>query len=353
MSVHPVVMAGGSGTRFWPLSRRKRPKQFLPLVSARPLIAETVARLHGIAPARDVLCVCGKVHAAAAQRLAGLRKPNVLVEPVARNTAPALALASVHVAARAPRGVLIALPADQHIGAPEKFREVLLEAVQVAEQGQIVTIGLTPTRAETGYGYIQLGDPLNGRARRAKAFVEKPDAETARRYVSSGEYLWNGGIFVFRADVMLEALTKHMPQMAPGVEALRAAVGTQRYPGVLNKTFKAWPSISIDYAVAEKAPNMAVIPGDFGWSDVGSFAAVADIREKDGQENVISGKGALVIDSSGCVVLAGDRPVAVIGLKDVVVVDAGDAILVVPKDKSQDVRKAVDGLKARHLERYL
>jgi mannose-1-phosphate guanylyltransferase len=346
-------MAGGSGTRFWPLSRRKRPKQFLPLVSERPLIAETVARLHGIAAAKDVLCVCGKLHASAAQKLAGLRKANVLIEPVARNTAPALALASVHVAARAPKGVIIALPADQHIGAPGKFREVLLEAVQVAEQGRIVTIGLTPTRAETGYGYIQLGGPLTGRAREAKAFVEKPDAETARRYVASGEYLWNGGIFVFRADVMLEALARHMPQMAPGLEALRGAVGTQRYRGVLARTFKAWPSISIDYAVAEKSPNMAVIPGDFGWSDVGSFAAISEIRDKDAQGNVVSGNGALVIDASGCVVLAGDRPVAVIGLKDIVVVDAGDAVLVVPKEKSQDVRKAVEGLKARRLERYL
>jgi mannose-1-phosphate guanylyltransferase len=353
MSIHPVVMAGGSGTRFWPLSRRKRPKQFLSLVSERPLITETVARLAGIAEAKDVLCVCGKAHAAAAQKLGGLRKANVLVEPIARNTAPALALASVHVAARAPQGVIIALPADQHIGAPEKFRQVLLEAVKVAQEGRIVTIGLTPTRAETGYGYIQLGEPLAGRARGAKAFVEKPDAETARRYVASGEYLWNGGIFVFRADVMLEALVKHMPQMAAGLQALRGAVGSKSYARVVARTFKAWPSISIDYAVAEKAPNMAVIPGDFGWSDVGSFAAVADIRERDAQDNVVSGKGALVIDSAGCVVLAGERPVAVIGLKDMVVVDAGDAVLVVPKDKSQDVRKAVEGLKSRGLERYL
>jgi mannose-1-phosphate guanylyltransferase len=353
VSIHPVVMAGGSGTRFWPLSRKRRPKQFLSLVSAKPLIAETVSRLTGLASPKDVLCVCGKIHAASVQRLAKLPRANILVEPIARNTAPALALAAVHVAARDPHGLLIALPADQHVGAPEEFRRVLAEAAALAQQERIVTIGLMPTRAETGYGYIQLGAPLGGRARAVGAFVEKPDAETARRYVASGEYLWNGGIFVFRADVMLAELEQHMPEMAPGLAELRAAVGTRRYAGVLARTFKAWPSISIDYAVAEKSPKMAVIPGDFGWSDVGSFAAVSEIREKDAHGNVVSGKGALVLDSSGCVVLADARPVAVIGVQDLVVVDAGDAILVVPKDKSQDVRKAVEALRQRKWERFL
>jgi mannose-1-phosphate guanylyltransferase len=230
---------------------------------------------------------------------------------------------------------------------------VLAEAAEVAKAGAIVTVGLTPTHPETGYGYIQVGDPLVGHARSAKAFVEKPDAETARRYLASGEYLWNGGIFIFRADVMLAALAEHAPQMAAGLDALRAAVGTRRWPAVLARTFKGWPSISIDYAVAEKATNMAVIPGDFGWSDVGSFAAIAEIREKDAHHNVVSGKGALVIDSTGCVVLGGDRPLAVVGMTDVVVVDAGDAVLVVPREKSQDVRQVVEALRARKLERYL
>jgi mannose-1-phosphate guanylyltransferase len=353
MSLHPVIMAGGSGTRFWPLSRRKRPKQFLPLVSDSPLIAETVARLAGLAKPRDILCVCGAVHAAAVRKLAKLPAANVLVEPVARNTAPALALATVHVAARDPRGILIALPADQHVAAPDAFRHVLRDAAAVAEEGHIVTVGLTPTRPETGYGYIQLGEPLSGPARRARAFVEKPDAETARRYVASGEYLWNGGIFAFRADVMLEALRQHMPQMAAGLDALTGAVGTRRYASVVARVFKAWPSISIDYAVAEKAPNMAVVPGDFGWSDVGSFAAVAEVRPQDAHGNVVSGAGALVIDSEGCIVMAGTRPLAVVGLKDMAVIDAGDAVLIVPKDKSQDVRKVVEALKAGKLERFL
>ena len=353
MSIYPVIMAGGSGTRFWPLSRSRRPKQFLPLASSRPLIAETVERLKGLAPLKSTYCVCGPTHAAAVAKLAKLPRGNILVEPMARNTAPALALASIHIAARNPEGVVVALPADQHISAPADFRKVLSDAVQVAREGRIVTVGLKPTRPETGYGYVQLGEPLGTAAHAVRAFVEKPDAETARRYMTSGEYLWNGGIFVFRADVMLAALRTHMPAMAPGLDALAAAAGTPRFKAVLAKTFKAWPSISIDYAVAEKAPNMAVIPGDFGWSDVGSFSAIAEVREKDAHHNVVSGKGALVIDSTGCVVLAGDRPVAVIGMQDVVVVDAGDAVLVVPKGRSQDVRQAVDALKARKWERFL
>ncbi|WP_426754984.1 mannose-1-phosphate guanylyltransferase [Myxococcus sp. Y35] len=354
MALYPVIMAGGSGTRFWPLSRQARPKQFLPLASKQPLITDTASRLKGLASVKDTFIVCGPQHARTAAKLVkGLPKANLLVEPVARNTAPAIALAAVQVAARNPKGVMVVLPSDHHVADVPGFKRTLADAADLAESGHIVTLGIKPSRPETGYGYIQLGEALEGGGRKVQAFKEKPDLETARGYVSSGDYLWNGGIFVFRADVILEAFAKHMPEMQKGLDALRKAVGKRTFGGVLKKVFPKLPSISIDYGVMEKASNIAVLPGDFGWSDVGSFAAIPEVRPADANGNVVSGNQAVVVDCHNCVVLADKRPLSVVGLTDMVVVDSGDAVLVVPKDKSQDVRKVVEALKARKLTKYL
>lgn len=346
--LYPVIIAGGSGTRFWPLSRASRPKQFLPLASDKPLIADTAARLKGLAPPSRTLVVCGKLHARAVRAaVPALPAKNVLVEPAARNTAPAIGLATIEVASRDPDGVLLVLPSDHHVGDPARFRQVLSSAAEVARTGMLVTIGLSPTRPETGYGYIQVGEPLSGTARRVRRFVEKPDASTAQQYVHSGEYLWNGGIFVFQARAMLDAIREHLPALADGLEAIRKSRAK------LGKVFPSLPSISIDYAVMEKAKNIAVLPGDFGWSDVGSFAAMEEVRPLDSRGNVAAGKLPLLVDCDGCVVLGKERPLAVVGMKDVVVVDAGDAVLVVPKRRSQDVRQVVEALKQRKLSRYL
>jgi len=354
MALHPVIMAGGSGTRFWPLSRKARPKQFLPLASKNPLITDTVSRLKGLASVKDTLIVCGPSHAKQAAKLVkGLPKKNLLVEPVARNTAPAIALAALAVAAKDPEGILVVLPSDHHVADPKGFQKVITEAARVAAGGHLVTLGITPHRPETGYGYIQVGEALTGGGRQVKAFREKPDPETARRYVDSGEYVWNAGIFVFRADVILAAFAEHMPEMRKGLEALRQAVGKRTFAAVLKRVFPKLPSVSIDYGVMEKAKNLAVLPGDFGWSDVGSFAAIPEVRPADEHGNVVSGPEAVVVDCKGCVVLADKRPLAVVGLTDMVVVDSGDAVLVVPKDKSQDVRKVVEALKARRRDKFL
>ncbi|MCP3102224.1 mannose-1-phosphate guanylyltransferase [Myxococcus sp. K15C18031901] len=354
MALYPVIMAGGSGTRFWPLSRQARPKQFLPLASKQPLITDTASRLKGLSPVKNTFIVCGPQHAKNAARLVkGLPKGNLLVEPVARNTAPAIALAAVVVAARDPKGILVVLPSDHHVADVAAFKNTLAEAARIAEGGHIVTLGIKPHGPETGYGYIQVGDALSGGGRAVRAFKEKPDLETARQYVSSGEYLWNGGIFVFRADVILDAFAKHMPEMKKGLAALQQAVGKRTFGAVLKKVFPKLPSISIDYGVMEKASNIAVLPGDFGWSDVGSFAAIPEVRPADAKGNVVSGDSAVVVDCERCVILADERPLAVVGLSDVVVVDSGDAVLVVPREKSQDVRKVVEALKARKLQKYL
>lgn len=348
MTLFPVIMAGGSGTRFWPLSRRRRPKQFLALASDRPLIADTFLRLRGLAAPRNTFVVCGKLHAPQVRKLIrALPAGNVVVEPVARNTAPAIGLAALHVAARDPSGVVAVLPSDHHVGDVPRFQAALRDAAEVAARGHLVTLGIQPNRPETGYGYIKIGAPLEGKGRRVEAFVEKPDAERARAYLEGGDYLWNGGIFVFRADAMLAALAEHMPGVGRGLEAIREALGTRRYARVLAREFPRMPAESIDYGVMEKAKDIAVVPSEFGWSDVGSFEAIGEVRPRDAQQNVVSGRGAMAIDCQGCVILAADRPVAAIGLQDMVVVDAGDAILVVPKHRSQDVRKAVEALKSR------
>ncbi len=352
-TIFPVIMAGGSGTRFWPLSRKARPKQFLPLTGAKTMIAETFDRVLGLAPISDSFVVCGALHAAPTARLLkGLPKANVLVEPEARNTAPAIALACAHVAHRNPQGVMVVMPSDQHVADPKAFREALKAAIGVAQGGQIVTLGIKPTRPETGYGYIQVGEAIAPPAHKVARFVEKPDLETAQRYLSSGDYFWNAGIFVFRVDVMLAAFAQLMPELSKALEALRATVGTAKYSKALKKLFPKMPATSIDYGVAEKASNIAVVRADCGWSDVGSFSALPDLRPLDSQGNVVEGN-AFVIDSVRCVVLASKRPLAVVGMKDVVVIDAGDAVLVLPKDKAQDVRKVVEALKAAKLERFL
>ena len=306
-NVFTVIMAGGSGTRFWPLSRSTLPKQFLPLTSKNPLIAETMKRMAGLSTPARTSVVCGAKHAALVKKaLPKMPKQNVVVEPEARNTAPAIALACAHVAHTDPNGVMVVLPSDQHVADLPAFQKSVEEAIRVAETGFIVTLGIKPTRPETGYGYIRLGAPLSGDARKVAAFAEKPNQETAQSYVVSGDYLWNAGIFVFRVDVMLAALASHMPELVKPLAAIRASYGTKKAAAVLAREFKKMPATSIDYGVAERASNIAVVPSACGWSDVGSFNALPEVRDTDANGNVVEGE-AIVIDSSGCVVLAGKR----------------------------------------------
>jgi mannose-1-phosphate guanylyltransferase len=362
MKIYPVIMAGGSGTRFWPLSRKSRPKQFLALDGEKPLLTATVDRLPPLARIDRTYVVCGPGHARAVRRLVPrLPKANLILEPCARNTAPCVGLAALHVARRDPRGVMAMLPADHHIAQPESFREALAAAGALAQQGAIATIGIRPSRPETGYGYLKVGvrlaSPGRGRpthpASKVERFVEKPDVVTAARYLAEGGYLWNSGIFLFRADVILEEIRKAMPVLGEQLEVIAASVGTPGYARTLRRVFPNCPSISIDYGVMEKSQRIAVVPAEFGWSDVGSFAALTEVRETDDLGNVVEGQ-ALVIDGRNNVVIAGrSRPVALVGVEDLVVVDSDDAVLVVSKERAQDVRKAVEELKRRGREDLL
>jgi mannose-1-phosphate guanylyltransferase len=251
MKLYPVIMAGGSGTRFWPLSRRSKPKQFLPLVSSRPLIADTTQRLKGFAPLSQTLVVCGPIHQKLVRKsVKGLPAKNVLVEPAARNTAPAIGLACLAVMARDPEGTVVVLPSDHHVGDVPAFQRTLRAAAELARQGHLVTLGIKPLRPETGYGYIQRGEALGPQAFTVRAFKEKPDHQTARTYLAAGDYFWNAGIFVFQAKAMLAAIAAHAPELAQGLALLGRAKRSQARK-TLARVFPKLPNISIDYAVME------------------------------------------------------------------------------------------------------
>ncbi len=350
---HAVILAGGSGTRLWPASRRARPKQFLALGAGESLLAAAVRR--GAHAAGQVMVVTAASQAA----LAAAEAPGatILIEPIGRNTAAAIGLAAIHLLARDPDAVLGVLPADQHIGDEPGWYAAVATAFAAAERADVIcTIGIAPTRAETGFGYLELGAPTAQAGVTAVArFVEKPDAATAARYVAGGRHLWNGGMFFCRARRIVEDLARLVPPigaaLAPIAAALvddpaaAAALTAALYPGL--------PSISIDHGVMEKTPGVVTVRGDFGWDDVGSWAAVPAIAGADARGNTALGDG-FVLEGTGNVLMADPgRTVVVVGCSDLVVVQSGDAVLVVPRARAQDVRLAVDEPARRGLERFL
>lgn len=344
--VFPLVLAGGSGTRFWPLSRRDRPKQFLSL-TGRPLVVETVARLEGLCEQADLAVIGGEAHEAEIRRL--LPEVTVLVEPAARGTAPAIGLAALRALAVDPDAVLIVLPSDHAITDLEAFRRALRQAIELASGGDLVTLGIQPSRPETGFGYIHVGELLEGRpfAHRVRAFVEKPDRSTAERYLEEGDHLWNAGIFAFRANRILEELAAHAPEVHAALEPIRAAVGGPEFEEAVRAHFPRSPSISIDYAVMEKSPSIAVIPCDCGWSDLGTFAALDEVVPPDEAGNVKSGE-VLALDSFRNVVWGRPgKPIALVGCEDLIVVDTEDALLVCRRDRAQEVREVVEALERK------
>jgi mannose-1-phosphate guanylyltransferase len=350
-----VIMAGGSGTRFWPLSRASRPKQFLPLGSSdEALLAATVRRLERLLPAERILIVVASSLVEETRRLVPqVSAAHVLAEPVGRNTAPCVGWAASVVAREDPSAVLAVLPADHHIGDEATFTDTLASAIDAAAGGDLVTIGIRPTRPETGYGYIEMGDEITPGVHRARRFVEKPDAERAKQFLADGRFLWNSGMFFFRADAVLREIATHLPDLASGLARFDEAAARGSEAAEVAASFAALPSVSIDHGVMEKAAGVSVIPGDFGWSDVGSWTTVWELAARDDSGNAFFGD-VVPVDATNCYVRAPEgKVVAVIGLDDVVVVDTEDALLVLPRDRSQDVREVVEALrrakKAGHL----
>lgn len=350
--IHPVILSGGSGTRLWPLSRAALPKQLLPLVSERSMLQETVLRLAGLSEAATPMVVCGNDHRflVAEQMLEiGVEHPALMLEPVGRNTAPAVAVAALALQEQDPGAVMLVLPADHLIADAEAFHRAIVRAVKAAEAGLLVTFGVKPDAPETGYGYIRRGEALAGLddTFRVGAFVEKPERATAEKYLQSGDYSWNSGMFVFKAVRYLQELQQYRPDI---LDAARAAWHGRKADldfcrlGV--EAFQACPSESIDYAVMEKTPDAAVIPIDIGWNDIGSWSALwQTANERDAMGNSVRGD-VMLEQVSNSYVRAESRMVAAIGVKDVVIVETPDAVLVAHKDRAQDVKKVVERLQA-------
>ncbi len=343
MADYAIVLAGGAGTRFWPASRAARPKQLLPLVGEESLLAATVHRIAALVPPERVLIATG-VHLLEATRAAIPEVPaeNFLAEPAPRNTAPAIAWATAEIARRDPDALCMVLPSDHFIAAPDAYAAAVARALDGARRGFLTTLGIRPTRPETGYGYIELGDEIGPSLHLAARFVEKPTATVAEGYLSSGKFLWNAGMFFYAAKTMLEAVREHLPEVADKVAACLGDVAE------LARVFPTMPSISIDVGVMEKAKRVAVVPGDFGWNDLGSWQSAWELAPKDSSGNVVP-EGSVVIDGNNNLVWdrsGSKRTYALVGVSDLVVVETDDAVLIVPRARAQDVRLAVERLRA-------
>ena len=347
----PVILSGGAGTRLWPVSRRARPKPFMELVDGETLAEKTLRRARVVAGDAPVITVTSRDYYFYTRDLYagmkdGIDNEQFLLEPMGRNTAPAIALAALSVRDSIGEDAsMLVMPADHLIADLSSFQKSVEEAVLLSEQGHLVTFGIYPTHAETGFGYIRQGDPLteNGGFRIAE-FVEKPDEATAIKYLESGEYHWNSGMFCFQAGHFLESLNRHAPDVYEAV--LRVWEATDRSQSPIEfpaEAFSQCPSISIDYAVMERADNTAVVASDFGWSDIGSWKAISELYESDEAGNSIRGK-AILVDSTECFVQSEERVVAAVGVKDLLIVDTGDAVLVADRHQAQDVKEVVTQL---------
>jgi len=354
---YAVIMAGGIGSRFWPASRKERPKQFLDVFGDGTLIQNTVARLQGLIPPERCLVVTHDRYVEQTQRqLPAVPEENILAEPISRNTAPCITYAAATLAGRDPDATMVVLPADHVIGDVAQFHRTLDVAIEAAQEpGALVTLGIEPTYPATGYGYIQYdgdtADDAELQAYPVRTFAEKPDQSTAERFIDSGDFLWNSGMFIWRADTILDQVETHLPDAHKAFAPVRETEGAPDEE-TLTQAFKDSPRISIDYGVMEQADSVYVVPGSFQWNDVGDWRAVYDLSDKDEHGNVIEGD-VIMQDSSRCYVQTDDRLVVLVGIHDMVVVDTDDAVLVCNRDSAQQVKQVVEYLHAHQFEDYV
>ena len=356
--MYAVIMAGGVGTRFWPRSRQKRPKQFLSIFDSRTLIQATVDRLKPLIPQDQIYFVLNpQQKQLLLEQLPETPEENIILEPFGKNTAPCIGLAAVHLVRRDPEAVMAVLPSDHVIRDEETFRSALRIAEQVAaEKDALVTIGIKPDRPATGYGYIQHNEKVFEEdgisVHKVKTFAEKPNYGTAVRFLQSGDFLWNSGMFIWKASTILRELQIHLPEMHAGLMHLKEFIGTGQYGEELEKFYRQIRSISIDYGVMEKARNVYVVKCDFGWNDVGSWDEVYKLSPKDKNGNALVGE-AIAFSSKNNYVHTDDGFVALLGVEDLIVVKSDNAILVCHRDRAQEVKDLVEHLKRKNLDKYL
>lgn len=348
--MYAVILAGGTGERFWPLSRRANPKQFLSLFGNRTMLQLTMDKLQGLVAPSELYVVTDEIYRdLVGRQLPEIPADNIICEPCGRDTAAAIGLAAAFVQRRDPRGVMAVLPADHYVVDVAGFQHILKVAVKAADSGEwAVTIGIRPSRPETGYGYIQLGSvqqELDGVAiYRAQAFCEKPNLEQAMDYLARGDYLWNSGMFIWRADLIRSLIAHWLPQLDSGLAVIEQSLGTSSQAEVIRDIYKTLPRISVDYGIMEKSDRVWVIPASFGWDDVGSWTALGRYREADTQGNVLEADGVF-IDTRECLVYSPQRVVATLGVEGLLIVDNGDSLLICGKDRAQEIKKVVEALK--------
>jgi len=361
---YPVILAGGRGTRFWPLSRRRRAKQVLALDGKRTMIQHTVARLKPLAAEKSFWVITNDdLNEVIAAQLPRISLQQIISEPIGRNTAPAIGLAAFILARLDPDAVIGMFPSDHVIADEGKFQKIIGQAAELAAQGEnIVVLGIHPSRPETGYGYIEAGEKLSGGLLRVKRFTEKPNAERAQEFLEAGNYFWNSGMFVWSAQTLAKALREHLSETAPYLEEIAAAFGTRAFEKTFARLYPKCENISVDYAVleprsakGEHASNLYCIPSSFGWNDLGSWAALYEHHaEKDhNSRNVIHGIASFALDAEGNFVHAPKKFVAAVGVKNLIVVETDDALLITTRENSQDVAKIVKHLDEKKLEKLL
>lgn len=359
---YPVILAGGRGTRFWPLSRKKLAKQLLPLNTEKTMIQETVERLLPVAPKDQFWVITnGDLRDNIVRQLRMVPRAQIIPEPVGRNTAPAIGLAAFILLHHDPDAILGLFPSDQVISNEKRFRKDLETAVKIAASGEnIVVMGIKPTRAETGYGYIETGAKSAHSTLRVKRFTEKPNVERARQFVEAGNYFWNSGMFVWAASTLAAAIREYLPKTAPLLEEIAAAYGTRKFEATFKKLYPKCENISVDYAVmeprsarGENDSNICCVPADFGWNDLGSWAALFEHHAERDAANVVRAKHGFALDANGNYIHAPEKFVAAVGVSGLVVVDTGDALLITTRERSQDVGKIVKYLDEKKITKLV
>ena len=354
LKIYGVIMAGGGGTRFWPLSRKQTPKQLLNLSGKDVMVNETIDRLSAVTDKDNIYIVTNHIQADKMRKVTNGRivSEHILEEPSARNTAACIGYAAVRIIKEYGDGVMVVTPSDAYIKNNVEYARILRVAIDEAQRGDnLITIGITPTFAATGYGYINFENSQSP-VKKVKRFVEKPDLITAEKYLKSGDYVWNSGVFVWRASVILNKFKELLPDIYAELIKISDAIGSEREEEVLNQVYPAIRSISIDYGVMEKSDNILVVPGEFGWNDVGSWDMLGVLREEDVNGNISVGN-TVVIDSKNSTAYSSGRLVSVVGADNLVVVETPDAVMVCPKDRAQDVKKMVEQLQRQGKEELL